>query len=42
MKKILIVALAAFVLSACADKKKQEESILDSLIKVHDKVMSAD
>ena len=42
MKKILIVALAAFVLSACADKKKQGELILDSIIKVHDKVMSAD
>jgi len=42
MKKLFILLAACAVLSACGDSKKQEKAALDSVIKIHDKVMSSD
>lgn len=42
MKKYIGVALTATVLFSCADTKKQEKALLDSVISVHDKVMAND
>lgn len=42
MKKLLIAVLASLILSACTDQKAQEKTILDSVIKVHDKVMGSE
>lgn len=42
MKKIFILIAACAVLSACSDNKKQEKAALDSVIKIHDKVMGSD
>src|ERR1700753_3786296 len=42
MKKILIALAAGLLLFGCADKKAQEQSLLDSVIKVHEVVMGAD
>ena len=41
-KKFLITALTAMALVSCSDDKAQEKSLLDSIIKVHDKVMASD
>lgn len=42
MKKILIATFIGLSLSACNNDKKQEESLKDDLLKVHDKVMAHD
>jgi|SRR5665213_1685146 len=42
MKKVFTVALIAFILTGCTDKKTQKQSALDEVIKIHDKVMGAD
>jgi hypothetical protein len=42
MKKYLGAALTALFIWGCADTKKQEKSLLDSVIAVHDKVMAND
>jgi len=42
MKKIAVTAIAALFLFGCADKKKEQKTILDDILKVHDKVMSSD
>ena len=42
MKKLLLPLIAGLILVGCADKKAQEQSLLDSVIKVHDKLMTAD
>ena len=42
MKKILVVIIAGFILTGCADKKLQKKVILDSVLAVHDKVMGAE
>jgi len=42
MKKLFILLAACAVLSACGDSKKQEKAALDSVIKIHDKVMGSD
>lgn len=42
MKKYIGVVLTATVLFSCADTKKQEKVLLDSVISVHDKVMAND
>lgn len=39
MKKYIIIIFAGVVLLGCADGKKQEKLLLDSVIAVHDKVM---
>ena len=41
-KTLLIAAVTGFALSGCADNKVQEKALLDSVIKVHDKVMMDD
>jgi GTPase involved in cell partitioning and DNA repair len=42
MKKILFAALISFVLFSCTDTKKQEETLLNEVIKIHDQVMAKD
>ena len=42
MKKLLVAALAVLALSACNNEKDQEKTLLDEVIKVHDKVMGND
>lgn len=42
MKKYILTLIAASVLFSCADTKKQEKLLLDSVIAIHDKVMSSD
>jgi hypothetical protein len=42
MKKILLLAAAGLVLFGCADKKAQEQSLRDSVIAIHEKVMGED
>ncbi len=42
MKKLIIAAFALFALSACNNGKDQEKALQDEVIKIHDKVMSAD
>jgi hypothetical protein len=42
MKKTFIIVFMALALIGCSDKKSQEKSLLDDIIKVHDKVMGAD
>jgi len=42
MKKILVTALAGLMLSACNDNKAREKTLLDEVIKTHDKLMADD
>lgn len=42
MKKYIGIALSLAILLGCADNKKQEKLLLDSVIAVHDKVMTND
>jgi hypothetical protein len=42
MKKYILAVLTAGTLFGCADTKKQEKLLLDSVIAVHDKVMASD
>ena len=42
MKKFIGIALSFTILLGCADNKKQEKLLLDSVIAVHDKVMASD
>ena len=42
MKKYIPTLITALVLFGCADTKKQEKLLLDSVIAIHDKVMSSD
>ncbi len=42
MKKIVITALTCLALFSCGNDKKQEQALLDSIISVHEKVMSMD
>jgi hypothetical protein len=42
MKKIIISIFITFALFGCSDKKAQVKAVLDSILTVHDKVMSAD
>ncbi len=42
MKKAIIIALSCLALFGCSDNKKQEKALLDSVIKIHDKVMGKD
>lgn len=42
MKKISLAILTAVALCSCGDNKKQEKSLLDSVIAIHDKVMGSD
>jgi hypothetical protein len=42
MKKAIITALTCLALFGCSDNKKQEKALLDSVIKIHDKVMGKD
>jgi len=42
MKKTIIAVLVGMVLFGCTDNKKQEKTLLDSIIAVHDKVMRKD
>jgi hypothetical protein len=42
MKKNTLILLLPFIFAACADKKAQQKAALDSVIKVHDKVMGED
>ena len=42
MKKLLLAVSVGSVLAGCSDKKAQKETALDEVIKVHNKVMSAD
>jgi hypothetical protein len=42
MKKHIGIALSLAILLGCADNKKQEKLLLDSVIAVHDKVMTND
>jgi succinate dehydrogenase flavin-adding protein (antitoxin of CptAB toxin-antitoxin module) len=41
MKKYIFAILSAVTLLGCADTKKQEKLLLDSVIAVHDKVMGS-
>jgi hypothetical protein len=40
MKKLLITALAGIILSSCTDTKDQQKTLLNDVIKIHDKVMN--
>jgi hypothetical protein len=40
MKNYILTIVAAGLLFGCADTKKQEKALLDSVISVHDKVMA--
>ena len=42
MRKTILAVLAGMVLFGCADKKAQEKALLDSVFKIHNKVMGAD
>ena len=42
MKKYIFAVLTAAIIMGCADTKKQEKLLLDSVIAVHDKVMASD
>jgi PBP1b-binding outer membrane lipoprotein LpoB len=42
MKKLFIAALAGLLLSACSNKKAEKQAIVDEVMKIHEKVMSAD
>jgi len=42
MKKILVAALIGLTFTGCGDEKQQEKTLLDSVIKIHDKVMGND
>ncbi|WPU91145.1 hypothetical protein SNE25_17645 [Mucilaginibacter sabulilitoris] len=42
MKKYIFAVLTAAITMGCADTKKQEKLLLDSVIAVHDKVMASD
>ena len=42
MKGTIAAIFIAFMLSGCADKKNKSKALLDSVINIHDKVMSAD
>lgn len=42
MKKLLVAVSIGLILAGCSDKKAQKEAALDEVIKVHNKVMSAD
>lgn len=42
MKRIILGILACLALFGCGDDKKQEKALLDSVIKIHDKVMMSD
>jgi len=42
MKKYIGIVLSLAILLGCADNKKQEKLLLDSVIAVHDKVMTND
>lgn len=42
MKKYIGIVLSLTILLGCADNKKQEKLLLDSVIAVHDKVMAND
>jgi hypothetical protein len=42
MKKLLLLPAVCLVLFGCADKKAQEQSLMDSVIAVHQKDMGTD
>jgi hypothetical protein len=42
MRKSVISAILCLALFGCTDNKKQEKALLDSIIKIHDKVMAGD
>ena len=42
MKKYILTLITTFALFGCGDTKKQEKLLLDSVIAIHDKVMSSD
>jgi len=42
MKKTIVALLSCLTLFGCTDNKKQEKTLLDSIIAVHDKVMRKD
>jgi hypothetical protein len=42
MKKIFTILFAGLVLAGCTNNKNQEKTILEDILKVHDKVMEAD
>jgi len=42
MKKLLLPLTAGLILFGCADKKAQEQSLRDSVIAIHEKVMGED
>jgi len=42
MKKLLLLPMVCLVLFGCADKKVQEQSLRDSVVSIHEKVMGED
>ena len=42
MKKLLLLPAVCLILFGCADKKAQEQSLRDSVIAIHEKVMGED
>ena len=42
MKKILFATLMVLTFAGCGNEKQDEKTLLDSVIKIHDKVMSND
>lgn len=42
MKKVFLFAFTILALTACSNAKKQEQTLLDDVIKMHDSVMSHD
>src|SRR5690348_2592786 len=42
MKKVLVIAVMGVVFFGCADKKAQEQKLLDSVGSMHEKLMGLD
>jgi hypothetical protein len=42
MKKTLLIALLGLIISSCNDNKTREKSLLNEVIKTHDKLMADD
>jgi hypothetical protein len=42
MKRILVIIITASVIYSCKDNTQQEKSLLNEILKVHDKIMNKD
>ena len=40
MKKVLLITVAGIILSSCKNPQKQQKTVLDEILKIHEKVMN--